>query len=274
MSRIILRHIFDFCMEHIFSRSQQIRLGLHIANRALGQGIDAPALNGEYWLMEHIKEMLRGKTAVVFDVGANIGEWTRRFVQGMLPGLTVYSFEPSKATFEFLKTALSGEVTEILLKPVNLALSDSNSSGQLYLGGELAGTNSLHFRRGVHHKETETVLFQRGDAFCLENGIQQIELLKIDTEGHELSVLLGFDSMLSRGAIDFIQFEYGGTWIDSHILLMDVFDLLLGKGYVLSKIHPKGLDLFFDYAPALENFVYANYLAIRKDLLASLKWIQ
>lgn len=41
------------------------------------------------------------------------------------------------------------------------------------------------------------------DAFCAEQGIEHIDLLKTDTEGYETSVLRGANSMFEQGRIDF-----------------------------------------------------------------------
>lgn len=53
------------------------------------------------------------------------------------------------------------------------------------------------------------------DNFCNKNSIDQIDFLKIDTEGFELEVLLGAKKMLSEEQIRYVQFEYGGTYPDA-----------------------------------------------------------
>ena len=45
------------------------------------------------------------------------------------------------------------------------------------------------------------------DIFCAENGIRQIDLLKIDVEGFEYVVLKGAQNVLMKGAIKAIQIE-------------------------------------------------------------------
>ena len=49
----------------------------------------------------------------------------------------------------------------------------------------------------------------RGDDFSRSQGIDHIDLLKIDAEGHDMHALLGFSGMLAEGRIDFVQVEAG-----------------------------------------------------------------
>ena len=100
--------------------------------------------------------------------------------------------------------------------------------------------------------------------FCEGNKIEKISFLKIDVEGNELSVLKGAEKYISAGKVDYIQFEYGGTFIDAHILLKDVFEFFKNKPYTISKMMSSGLKTTPTYSREFENFQYANYVAILK----------
>ena len=112
----------------------------------------------------------------------------------------------------------------------------------------------------------QEVDMMRLDDFCLENNVKNIDFLKIDVEGNELKVLDGAKGMLSNDKISVIQFEYGGTYIDAEILLKDVFDFFSELPYTIYKILPDRL-LQTSYSQQLENFQYANYLAINNSWL-------
>jgi FkbM family methyltransferase len=58
-----------------------------------------------------------------------------------------------------------------------------------------------------HLAQTETVRLETLDDYCDRSKITHINLLKIDTEGHDLDVLAGSDALLSRHAIDLIRVE-------------------------------------------------------------------
>jgi hypothetical protein len=91
--------------------------------------------------------------------------------------------------------------------------------------------------------------------------IQRIDLLKLDTEGHELSVLEGARRLLESRAIDTIQFEFGGANIDSRTFLRDIVDVLRPTHGVYRLLKDGVEPLRNDERE--EIFTYANYIAVR-----------
>jgi len=213
--------------------------------------------NGELRLLQD----LLPKCTTVFDVGANVGEWSELALT-INPNLNLHCFEPSAATYYALHSrGLTG-----LVVLNHLGLSARPEEKTLYVFADGAGTNSVYRREGLNisQAQTEKIRLDTLDAYCHREQVQQIDLLKIDVEGHELDVLKGAKAMLEQGRIQRIQFEYGGTYIDARILLKDLFDLLLSLyGYRLYKIYPNALRLIERYDQVLENFQYANWLAVK-----------
>ncbi len=115
------------------------------------------------------------------------------------------------------------------------------------------------------HKSQETIRLKTLDGFCDERNIDRIALLKLDVEGHELKVLEGAHRLIQSNAIDFIQFEFGGTNVDSKTFLHDFTDLLCPQ-YRLYRILKDGLISIEPYRERNEIFLYSNYLAIAKNL--------
>ena len=101
------------------------------------------------------------------------------------------------------------------------------------------------------------------DDFCRENGFERIHFLKIDVEGHELAVLHGAESMLRDGRIDFIQFEFGGTCIDSKVFFRDYW-ILLHERYRIYRILKNGIVEIKRYTEHEEIFCTMNFLAEKK----------
>jgi hypothetical protein len=74
------------------------------------------------------------------------------------------------------------------------------------------------------------VQLRTGREFCAEQGIDHIDYLKVDAEGHDLEVLKGFD----LGIVDFVQVEASAN---RHMLqavpFAVLYDYLCGQGFYL-----------------------------------------
>lgn len=119
---------------------------------------------------------------------------------------------------------------------------------------------SLYNRRidhfGVHLFNQGNAVFTTIDQYCNKNKIDRVHFMKIDVEGHELKVIEGGQN----SNIDFIQFEFGGTDIDSRTFFQD-FWYLLHDRYKLFRIFRNGLYEIREYNEQLEIFSCTNYLA-------------
>lgn len=253
-------------LDMLLSRSQQERIASFVQRRVRGEDDDDATTNGEYALTDRVTASGAGE-GVVFDVGANQGDWTVRIHQRSSPGVPIYAFEPVATTHAFLSARLARECGGRQVVAVRNALGDENASKAIHVSGNLAGSNSLYRREGagVAGEATETIEVRRGDDFCREHGIPRVRFLKIDTEGHEMAVLRGFAAMLANGAIDVIQFEYGGTWIDSRTYLKDAFALLQANRYSLGRVMPARVDWCAVYRQELDTFRYSNWVAARPE---------
>jgi FkbM family methyltransferase len=165
---------------------------------------------------------------LVFDVGANVGQ-SARFFLDQFPAARLQCFEPVGSTFAALKEALAGEPRATLN---NLAL-DSREHEVRFLAVEKSAGNRI-LGAGETAPKTETVQAMRGDRFCAEKGIEAIDILKIDTEGNDLRVLVGFAGALQAKRIAYIQVECT-TSPDNHfhVQLADFMDFLNPFGYRL-----------------------------------------
>ena len=195
----------------------------------------------------------------VFDVGANVGDWSEIMIEKMAPDhqQQLFCFEPSAVTFQRLQA--NGHLnTDSRVSLVHLGLSDVAGSLDLHVVHDGAGSNSIHRRDGT----LETITLATADAFCDQRGVERISLMKMDVEGHELSVLRGATSLLTNGRIDMIQFEYTWRWIDARAYLRDAFDLFEPYGYRIFKISRFGFQQIPKWEPGLENFWEDNFLAV------------
>jgi FkbM family methyltransferase len=215
------------------------------------------ATNGEALLLGEELRKLRGE--VVFDVGANVGNWAARALR-VEPTIQLHCFEPCRDTFDRLSARPWPE--HVYLN--NFGLGDAEEQRELHVVEPGSGMNSLYVRHGVAAAQvasTETVSITTGDAYCRQKGIQGIGFLKIDVEGHDLAVFRGMERMLSEGRVCLIQFEYGGCNLDARVFLADIWEYLEPFGFRFYKLYPDGLRAVPEYSQSLETFRYANYVA-------------
>lgn len=143
----------------------------------------------------------------VFDIGANLGSTSQEILR-RFDSCRVFGFEPHPATFEKLKA----NITNDRFFPIQLAFSDISGTRTLY-EYESATINSLvpnaRFAERFDCSARELLVVTNTiDEFCLASQIRHIDLLKIDTEGHDYNVLRGAEKMLRAKAVHFIYFEF------------------------------------------------------------------
>lgn len=229
-----------------------------------------PASNGEAWLLRQMS-LLRPR--VIFDVGANCGEYAQLCL-GACPDAQVHAFEPMSAVFAHLQQALGQHPRATLHR---LALADQEGELRFWFDPSNTGNTSavpgvgtaIH---GLGPVEPITAPAQRLDRFCERNGIKQIDLLKIDVEGFEANVLQGAGELLTCGSIPCIQIEYGRANLFSRYFIYDYMGDY-GNCYVLGKLYPGGVRWFERYTADLDDLLGPNLVMVsrkRSDLIGLL----
>lgn len=237
------------------------RLGRKIYQFARREGAYDPRCNGEYWLLDAAIASAHPGELVVIDVGAHTGDWTFQARESLdRHGRigTTYSFEPTPSTFEGLASRFSRDSS---VRVFPLAVSETPGTRALYIGGHLAGTNSLvesHVGPSVQVEVTSV------DEFLGQHEIDRVAILKSDTEGHDLAVLRGGAKALADGRIDLWQFEYNHRWIYSRSFLRDVFKLVRNTEYTVGKLFSNGIEAFDAWHPELERYFEANFVLLRR----------
>lgn len=198
-------------------------------------------------------DMLASDWKLCIDIGANIGDYTRH-IKKRAPRAKIISFEPNPLAAKKIKG--------LRTKVVVAAVGDSNKELLLHINDE-DHTQSSAYRKGLSTKPFKVPQITL-DEFIKEKGFKRIDFIKIDTEGHEVAVLTGAKTIIKEQLVDFIQFEYGGTYKDAGKNLKEVYDLLSEK-YIICHILPKGL-LPLNYSPGLETYRYSNWLAISRNV--------
>lgn len=222
--------------------------------------------SGEMYVLKFIKKnFIKEKSLTIFDVGGNVGNYSKTLSEFFINNAKIHSFEPSKKTFEiFLKT--TADITSIV--PNNFGLSDTETDLVLYTNADASGLASIYQRNlkhfGISMDKSETIKLSTIDNYCQANNINRIHFLKLDIEGNELNAMRGAQKMIDKKSIDFIQFEFGGCNIDSRTYFQDFF-YLLKDNYRIYRILKDGLIEISQYKETNEIFVTINYLAVQLD---------
>lgn len=177
-------------------------------------------------LSEAIWRLLNpGESAI--DAGANIGYVTGLMAARLGPQGKVLAFEPHPKIAAELVSNIDGWTSRPIatIRPFQLALS--SNTGAAYLEEPLNFDRNCGTARVVANGAScLRVNTTRLDDVCSEHG--DVDLLKLDVEGHEMEVLLGGRSVLKSGRVRDLVFEDHGRSFDSPVVL-----LLESFGYVV-----------------------------------------
>ena len=216
--------------------------------------------NGEGWLAARLaQEPSFGSVPVLFDVGANKGDWSILAAKAN-PQAEIHAFEIAEGTFEALAGRCSG-YRNLTTRKMGLFSRDGEIEIYRNRGSDTTGA-FLH--PDEEQSMTLTAPVMRGDAYMTANGVERVNLLKIDVEGAESEVLAGFREAINQDRIDVIQFEYAIFNIAARKFLKDYYGLLQGR-FRIGRLFPSFVD-FSDYSTDMEDFAPSNYVAVRRDL--------
>ncbi len=160
-------------------------------------------------LFKDLQKLIKKDAPICLDVGANIGQ-TIDSLQKAFRKPSIYAFEPSNKTFQILKTKEFS--TQVFL--YNKALGKEKESREFinYNNSVLSSFLPMdsdeenRFREvGVNNKEV--VEIETIDRFLKNENIKEVDLLKIDTQGFDLEVLLGARNALQNGCVRNVLIE-------------------------------------------------------------------
>lgn len=212
--------------------------------------------------------LLKDNPKFIVDIGANIGLYTQALLK-KIPDATYFLFEPSDHNIQILSDKFYS-FDNVFCS--TYALSDETTVKNFYSDKEGSGLASLSKRRLDHFnifmdvvKSVNTIRF---DEFLKFDDIPEIpdviDYVKMDVEGHELSVLKGFGSVVDK--IKLIQFEFGGCNIDTKTYFQDFWYFFKDNDFTIYIITPYGPQKIDNYQESLEFFITTNYVAVNNKL--------
>ena len=183
--------------------------------------------------------LIATKEPVIFDVGAHLGEVAKTY-RTRFPVASIHCFEPSPQSFQELRRRAERDLRTSCHQ---IALSDRKGKALLNENASSA-TNSLlttdsrgssFWGEGLLETTARTeVPTTTLDTFCGENRIPHIDILKLDVQAAEFSVLVGAADMLASQRISLVYCELimCPTYYDQH-KLHEYLALLDSRGYEL-----------------------------------------
>ena len=217
--------------------------------------------SGELFVIRTLKKYLsQDDNVIVFDVGANIGDWSK-FVISEYKNIdyTLHMFEPSSSTFKMLTSNIE-ETKQV--KFCKNAFGDKAGESTIFYDYDMQGSASIINDQDFTHSEKITI--DTVDSYCEKQKIKRINFLKMDVQGYEYNVLVGAQKMIAENNIDFIQFEFDSPNIENKVYFKDFYKLL-SDDYTIYKILLNGFVEIKDYHYKLETFMCLNYLAVNKN---------
>jgi FkbM family methyltransferase len=253
IDKIIKYYSIIFSNKYL-SKINNLLLSISLKAKGYGLGI-AMEDNGEEYFIKNVLKTHRPE--ICFDIGANIGEYS--LFLNKYTNAKIYAFEPLPESFKKLKKMTLGK--NVICE--NIALGSKTEIRTLYYNPKSSQKASLHRDMNkIHYVKNNYKKMIRAltlDEFVKKNKIKKIDLIKIDTEGHELEVIKGSLKTISNLKPTFIQIEMNWHSIfanynlyDLSIVLKeyDVFQLLPNK---LVKINPQHPHSNF---PIYSNFIF------------------
>jgi len=223
--------------------------------------------NGELFLLNKLNQS--NNLNCIFDVGANIGNYSL-LAREINKQCLIFAFEPVPKTYIDLKE----NVLNKDIKTFNIGLGSDTREEMMLVSKDSKLSTLLLENSNLSTKDNPqyvSVKIISGDEFLKNNNeLNQISLLKIDTEGYESEVLKGFRRIMPK--VNIVQFEYGKANLFSKYFLKDYFNDY-SDDYYIGKLYPNGVEFFEKYKWDLDDLIGPNYVMVkrsRKDLYALL----
>jgi FkbM family methyltransferase len=202
----------------------------------LSQGIDLAIFLGifERTTSRVLRELVQ-PSSLVLDIGANIGAHTLHLANLVGPGGRVFAFEPTDFAFHKLKRNL--ELNPVLsprVETFHCFLSDRDDAavpGAIYSSWPLTGEAELHAKHLGREMETLSAQGRMLDSVLAEHADRRVQLVKLDVDGFECSVLKGATRMLREDKPIFVMELSPYVLEERGASLAELLSFLIPHGY-------------------------------------------
>jgi len=181
-----------------------------------------------------VKTFLK-KGMIVFDLGANLGQYTLLAAKSVGEQGQVHSFEPSSRMFSELSFNVSLNNLSDICTLNKMAVSNTIGTAKLSKyepGFEVYSSLGSHIRQEATVVDYEEVKTMRLDDYIEKAGIDHVDFMKVDIEGAELMALRGAVKLLSQSDAPVILLELADVNTKGFgYMATETWDYLIGFGY-------------------------------------------
>lgn len=211
----------------------------------------------------------RGRELVAIDVGANKGFWAKALLNTLGDAVAhIHMLDPSPENYRELTRREDNLIFDPedfgRLSAYPVAAGAAAAVARLYTNEDGSPLASLyrHETNGYADGELTELRLSEAfevpvvtiDGFIAEQGLAQVDLMKIDVEGHEFAVLEGADAALREGRIQVVSWEFGMHQVESRHFFVDFHRYLTERGYELYRLMGGSPHRIERYDYSLENF--------------------
>lgn len=231
----------------------------------------------KYDLDKIIEYINKKEKPTIFDVGANKGQSIKRFKK-IYKDCVIHSFEPGGAECDEIRSKYKNDKSIFVN---NVGVGEKKGVLEFYINAKTthssfkqldkkttwikkrAEVQNIKSDRYTISKELKQIITL--DDYALQNKINLIDILKIDTQGYEDKVIAGAKNLIRDNKIKIIQVE---------IIFSEIYENSLNIYDIEKFLIPSGYKLFgFSNAGSLaSNYIFqSDFIYISKDTYEEFK---
>lgn len=182
---------------------------------------------GQFYEQDLLDEWtpLLGDPKVILDIGANLGNHTLYWAT-KLDVKKIFSFEPFPANYACLRKNVKNNDLDVV-ETVQFAVGDKCSKAHVNsFDPDNYGATSLEYAE--NSEQDDDIRVVTIDSVRDMLGIQNVDFVKIDTEGFELRVLIGMKHILEQNR-PVLWIEVGDQTVADILSFLDQYNYQLAK---------------------------------------------
>lgn len=195
--------------------------------------------------LEYVSELLsKIKNPVLFDIGANVGMFA--LLTTIHKTLKVHTFEPSFHLTPVIREncGLNKVLDRVTINQIALYNEDTRVILKIPIVIPLAGLATIGQPQRYGHWVDTPVPALKLDTHMEQANIHQLDIIKIDTEGAELSILQGGEQTIKDFRPHIICECYGKNTHQFGYEPQEIIDLLTSWGYSHKWISKENVHFF------------------------------